>query len=702
MYKISEFRKEVREIEHIEIPMPDGCRLAARIWLPADAVDSPVPAILEYIPYRKNDLTLERDSTMQPYLAGHGYAVIRLDLRGTGDSEGLMKDEYLPQELEDGRDAIAWIAKQEWCNGNIGMIGISWGGFNGLQIAAMRPPALKAIITLCSTDDRYADDVHYMGGCLLGEQLSWASVMFGRNSLPPDPRNVGERWREMWLERLEGSGLWLKNWLEHQARDEFWQQGSVCEDWPAIQIPVYAVSGWADGYCRSVFRLMENLQGPRKGLVGPWAHRYPHLGEPGPAIGFLQEELRWWDHWLKELDTGIMDEPMLRLYMQDSVEPAGWYANREGRWVAEPSWPSPHTRRTDYYLGADGRLSSDESLPHGSFVHSTPLDVGIAAGKWCGYSKPGDAPLDQRRDDAGSLTFETAPLEVPLEMVGDAKVVLELSVDRPVAQVIARLVDVNPDGRAQRVSFGVLNLTHRDGHENPEPLEPGKKYRITLQMTHGAQRFETGHRVRLAISTSYFPMIWPAAEVVTLTLHTQGSVLQLPLRAYSPEDSRLQPFADPEGCAGIEKEILRKPEAYWRITEDAATGAMEIKIAEGQGELRFERNNLTLGQQGYTTFRIMPGELHSASGTADWEYSLSRGDWKILTRTQTTLTSDKDDFIVSARLRAWEGEVLVHEQHWNERIPRNHVCFRGMKLSMHNLCSIERSLKFVLIRAEST
>jgi len=553
------------------------------------------------------------------------------------------------------------------------MIGISWGGFNGLQIAAMRPPALKAIVTLCSTDDRYADDVHYMGGCLLGEQLSWASNMFGRSTLPPDPANVGDRWRAMWKERLEGSGLWLKNWTEHQTRDDFWKHGSVCEDWRDIRIPVFAVSGWADGYCRSVFRLMESLQGPKKGLIGPWAHHYPHLGKPGPAIGFLHEELRWWDQWLKQRDTGIMDEPMLCLYMQDNVGPKGWYADRPGRWVVEPSWPSPNIARTQFRLGADGSLSADGGHPHGSLDHCSPLDVGMASGKWCGYSKPGDAPLDQRREDAGSLCFETAPLEHPLEMAGDANLTLELSVDRPVAQVAARLVDVDPDGRATRVCYGVLNLTHRDSHEAPEPLEPGKFYRVTVPMKHVAQRFPAGHRIRLAISTSYFPMIWPAPEPVRLTLHTAGSKLELPLRTPTSRDEAVPAFTPPESGPALATEMLEQPDTYWRIIENAATGEVEMQLADGAGTYRILRNGLEVRSQGYESFRVMPDDPTSATGTVSWEFGLPRGDWRMRSKTHTELTSDRENFNIRARMQVWEGDELIHEQYWDERIPRHLV-----------------------------
>jgi len=278
----------VRRIEHCWVPLPDGCRLAARIWLPADAETSPVPAILEYIPYRKRDLTRARDEPMHHWFAGHGYAAVRVDVRGSGDSDGVLLDEYLEQEILDGADAIRWIASQPWCTGGVGMIGKSWGGFSALQIAARRPPALKAIITVCASDDRYTDDAHYMGGCLLNENLTWDSVLLTFAALPPDPALVGERWREVWADRLERAVFFPELWLRHPHRDDYWRHGSVGEDPGRIGCPVYAVGGWADGYTNAIPRLLASLRAPRKGLVGPWGHEYPHDGAPGPAIGFQQ------------------------------------------------------------------------------------------------------------------------------------------------------------------------------------------------------------------------------------------------------------------------------------------------------------------------------------------------------------------------------------------------------------------------------
>ncbi|MGD2116459.1 MAG: CocE/NonD family hydrolase, partial [Acidobacteriota bacterium] len=339
MRLVETFPRPIHEIENRWIPLSDGTRLAARIWLPDDADEHPVPAILEYLPYRKRDFTRARDEPMHRYFAGHGYAAVRVDLRGAGDSDGLLTDEYTEQELDDAVEVIAWLAEQPWCSGAVGMMGISWGGFNSLQVAARRPPALGAVITLCSTDDRYADDAHYMGGCLLNENLTWGSVLLTFNAYPPDPALVGARWRRMWLERMEATPLFPEVWMRHPWRDAYWRHGSVCEDFAAVACPVYAIGGWADGYSNAVPRLLAGLSVPRKGLIGPWSHAFPHDAVPGPSIGFLQEALRWWDQWLAGRETGILDEPMLRVWMQESVPPRPTYADRPGRWVAETAWP---------------------------------------------------------------------------------------------------------------------------------------------------------------------------------------------------------------------------------------------------------------------------------------------------------------------------------------------------------------------------
>ena len=488
MRVVTDLPRAVRTIDHVWIPLSDGTRLGARIWLPEDAETDPVPAILEYIPYRKGDGTATRDQPRHAYFAGHGYAVLRVDQRGSGESDGLLHDEYLPQEQEDAVEVLRWIGEQPWCTGAAGMFGISWGGFNGLQVAAHAPPELKTVISLCSTDDRYADDVHYRGGCVLAlEMLSWGASMLSFNAIAPDPEVAGEGWREAWLERIDAVEPYEYEWLRHQRRDDYWKQGSVCEDYAAIRCPVYAIGGWADGYSEAVFRLVEGLGSPSKGLLGPWSHAFPDEVEPGPAIGFLQECLRWWDQWLKGEDTGIADEPLLRAWMQEPVVPSARPMERPGRWVAEPAWPSPNIEERRLGLG-DGTLVDERGPAEGPRSGGVRLEIGtdllcgLDGGVWCADGTHGEGAVDQRADDGRALCFTSAPLPERIELLGNARVELELESDRPVAQLAARLCDVAPDGSSLLVTRGVLNLAHRDSHEHPQPLEPGARTRVVLAL----------------------------------------------------------------------------------------------------------------------------------------------------------------------------------------------------------------------------
>lgn len=298
----------------------------------------------------------------------------------------------------------------------------------------------------------------------------------------------------------------------------------------------------------------------------------------------------------------------------------------------------------------------------------------MAAGRWCGYSTAGDGPLDQRRDDAGSLCFEMEILEEGLEFLGDARLHLRVATDRPVAQLAARLVDVNPEnGEATRVSFGVLNLTHRESHESPSPLEPGRIYDVTIPMKHVAHAFTPGRRMRVALSTGYFPMIWPVPEAVTLSLHHQGSFLELPLRAERPSDITPAEFGEAERLPPLEVERLEEGENCFRITEDAATGAVSMEMAEGEGLVRIRNVDLLLREQGYETFTISPDDPGAATARFEWRYGMSRGDWAVSTLTETSFTATPDAFLIEARLRAWEGEEPVTDQKWQESIPRNLV-----------------------------
>jgi len=670
MKVIEQLPEKIRHIEHQWIPMPDGTRLAARIWLPESADEKPVPAILEYIPYRRRDGSRLRDDANHPYFAGHGYACIRVDIRGSGDSEGLLTDEYLQLELDDGVAILAWLEEQPWCNGRVGIIGISWGGFNGLQIAALQPPQLKAVVSVCSTDDRYADDVHYMGGCLLGDNLSWASVMFAYNSLPPDPEIVGDRWRDMWFQRLEGSGLWLETWLQHQHRDDYWRHGSICENFSRVEIPVMAVSGWADGYSNAVFRLLEKLPGPRQGLIGPWSHKYPHQGVPGPAIGFLQECLRWWDKWLKGRETGIMEEPMLRAWMLDSMPPSTSYHQRFGRWVSESQWPSPATIERNYKLAPYRLVESQTRAEVATLALQSPLSNGLFAGKWCSYSNTPDLPHDQREEDGGALVFTTDPLEETLEILGAPVVEFSLSASEPVAMIAVRLSDMRPDNKVTRVTYGVLNLTHRDSHAQPSPLEPGKTYRVRIQLNGIAQRFPRGHRLRLAVSSSYFPLAWPPPRSTQLKIHTGCSRLILPARRSKPQEIS---FPEPESTSTGKKNQVREGHHDWRVIRELDKDISTLEVINDNGVYYLEGPDLAIEQSMREWYSYQADDFSSARGETLAVRAYQRGEWSISTTTRTVLTCDDRNFYLDAELDAFEGKRRVFSRNWNRIIKRNLV-----------------------------
>ncbi len=671
--------RKVREIENLFIPLGDGTRLAARVWLPDDAERQPVPAILEYIPYRKRDFMRLRDEPMHRYYAGHGYAAVRVDLRGTGDSDGVLQDEYLPREQEDAVEVIAWLATQPWCNGKVGMTGISWGGFNSLQVAARRPPALGAIISLCASDDRYADDAHYMGGCLLNENQIWGTVLFGLNALPPDPAIVGERWREMWRQRLDANHPFPAHWLRHQRRDAYWRQGSVCEDFARIECPVYAIGGWADGYSNAVPRLLEGLSAPRKGLIGPWSHNFPHDGIPGPAIGYLQEALRWWDYWLKGVDSGIMDEPMLRVWMQDYASPEPFHTRRDGRWIAEDSWPSPRIVARRWYLTGNGALADNPAGP-ATISLCSPQTTGLGGGTWCGFGSEGEAPLDQRIDDGRSLIFDTPALEAELEILGVPEVRLKLSSDQPVALIAVRLNDVAPDGSSARISFGILNLTHRADHAQAEPLQPGESVDIRVELNAIAHRFETGHQIRVAISTSYWPMVWPAPVAATLEVETRDSSLLLPLRSPDTRDAELPAFALPEAAASTSTHTPLAPPRFARTIERDLVGNEVVYrlVSEGgdlgsAARLRIEEIDLELGHHVERHFHINDHDPLSARTVIIENVLLRRAGWEVKISARTELSATAAEFILRAWLTAEENGTEVLRRDWAERIARDLV-----------------------------
>lgn len=641
------------------IPMPDGARLAARIWRPAGG--GRYPLILEMIPYRKRDGTLSRDERMHPVWAAAGYACLRVDLRGSGESDGLLEDEYTAQELQDACDVIAWAAAQPWSTGAVGMMGKSWGGFNCLQTAFLRPPALKAIITVCSTTDRFADDIHFKGGTLLGENIGWGAVMLSYQSRSPDWA-LRQDWYQVWTDRLREMPFLAPRWAAHQARDDYWRHGSVCEDWNAVQVPVLAIGGWADNYMNTVAALVEQMPDRAWGIVGPWVHQYPHTAVPGPRIDFVGQARRWWDRWLKGIDNGADRDPRYRVWMMESAPPDASAAFRPGVWVAEPALPGPRVAWQSMALGAGGVLGgSGDPLA----VIDTPQDIGLEAGEFFPMARNAEMAGDQQADDARSTTFDLAPLAAPLALLGGARLRVRLRSDAPRAHLVARLCDVAPDGSSVKIAHGILNLCHRDDMHAPADVPVGVPFDAVLVLDQCAYRLAAGHRLRLSLSTTYWPFVWPARDRVRLTV--LSGALDLPVHPGALESEWTVDNPSPLPPESFQR--LGPDHAARRIERDLLTGAVALVVDDASGEVE-HAHGLIVADSTHERWSVHPDDPLSARADLHWTQLHRRGDRHLTTAVHVAMTCTAEAFRMQATLVACENGIEVIRRDWDDRVAR--------------------------------
>ncbi|MDQ6741158.1 MAG: CocE/NonD family hydrolase [Actinomycetota bacterium] len=659
-------------MDNVFIPMDDGTRLAATIWLPEDARENPVPVLLEYLPYRRGDWTSSRDAQRHPWYAGHGYASVRVDMRGCGDSGGVMLDEYHAQEQSDGLEVIAWLARQPWSTGKVGMFGISWGGFNGLQIAAQRPEALKAIVTVCSTDDRYADDVHYYGGALLGIDMSaWSATMFAFQSRPPAPWNVGDKWAQMWRERLEGLQPFSEIWMSHQERDDYWRHGSVCEDYSDIQAAVLAVGGWADPYRNAVLRLVDKLGAPCRGIIGPWSHQYPDIARtPGPNIGFLQETLRWWDHWLKDRDTGVMDEPVLRVYHQDSVRPATNYPVRKGTWVGLNSWPTPQVHPVTLDFQGDLRTLAADS--GNKVLLDSPQHTGVDAGRWFPFGNNADLPPDQRSEDGRSVVFDTVAQKDDLNIMGFPTLRLRAMSTARRANIMARLTDVAPDGSSTLITRGAINLSKREGVDHAQDLIPGAWVDVEIEMTAISWTLPAGHKLRVALSNTYWPWLWPHAERGAVTVDLDSSELRLGHLEPAVLAGKHPSFGEPEQAAPLAVVALPTPPSIpeREVRYEPDSDSWTLTVDPKYGGYRVYPNGMNYGEQAVERYTISGNDPLTAVAEANWVIEMGRDDWNVRIETESLISSTATHFQLFNKVKTYLNGTVHFEKTFEKQIER--------------------------------
>jgi uncharacterized protein len=637
------------------LEMDDGVRIAVSLHLP-DEHPPPWPVILEAQPYRKDDFS--DSSAIYRRLADEGrLAVCRADVRGTGSSEGVAEDEYSDREWIDHETTIAWLAEQEWSNGNVGMWGTSYSGFNALQMAARRPPALKAIIPIFATDRRYTDDVHYGGGARRGiDILDYPTYMVAFNALPPVPFAYGAGWREEWRRRIEANEPWVLHWLEHQNEDAYWRRGSSIGAYDRIEAATLVIAGHADGYRNMAFRAFERLRGPKQILFGPWAHWSPRVSMPGPRIDHVPVMIAWWDRWLRE-DPSIDTGPPIAIYVRRWTEPEPDTDTYAGEWRAEPAWPPARLVEDQRPLASAAR----EAAPRSGDELRIRGDVGVTGSIWCAGLPPFGLPWDQRPDEAFSLVYDW-PVGAEIEIMGHPRVELTLTSSAPVAYVSAKLCDVAPDGTSALVTRGILNLTHRDSHERPQALPVEKPVRATIDLDATAYVFAPGHRIRLDLAPSDFPSSWPPPLPGTVTVDPRASTLVLP-RLDGPPVAP-PPTFEPGAAEGKGVDRVR-----WEIHEDVLRRERAVEI--DHGGVRGRVGDTETSDRYHGEIRVRWEEPGACTARAGAELELAWPEATVRAESRTILRSDPKAWHLEIELEVYEGEQRIAERRWERTVPRD-------------------------------
>lgn len=643
------------------LTMDDGVRIAVTLHLP-DHEPAPWPVVFEARPYRKDDLS-DATRLYRRLCDEGGLAVCRADVRGTGSSEGIALDEYTRREWDDWLFVIDWLSSQAWSNGNVGMFGTSYSGFNSLQVAAMRPPALKAIIPIYATDRRYTDDVHYGGGIRRGiDFLDYPMNMLAMNALPPVPSVYGEGWRHEWMRRIEANEPWELTWLEQQDEGEYWRHGSVWFDgYERIEAATMIIAGHADGYRNMAFRGFERLQGPKRLLFGPWSHMSPRLSMPGPRVDHVPEMISWWRRWLADEDNGVDREPPIQLFMRRATRPEPDLQDLRGGWRAEPAWPPERLHERVHELVDADRFAGGARTDAGD-VLEVRGDVGVTGSIWCAADLPFGSPWDQRADEAFSLAYDVMQTATELEIAGHPRVELRISSSTPVAFVSAKLCDVFPDGISALITRGILNLSHRDSHDHPAPLRPGEPVQVSLELDATAYIVEPGHRLRLDLAGADFPSSWPPPHAGTLTIDPAASRLVLPVLDGPP------PEAEPPAFAAGVPAPHRPERVTWTIEDDVLARERRVRIEHGG--VRGEAGDIRIvdtygGEIGVST--VEPGRAWATGATS---FELAFPEATVRAVSQGTLRTDRDTWQLTLELEVYEDDRQVAHRRWERAVPR--------------------------------
>ncbi len=653
------------------IPMPDGIELAVDLFMPTGgAPDQQFPVLLEYLPYRKDE-GLNRNSSMNAYFVERGYVVARVDIRGTGNSEGMLVPyEYSDQEWADGDAVLSWLAAQPWSTGKVAIFGISWGGFNAIQMAGRGHPALKTIIAIDATEDLYQEDVHYIDGIMHLDSWEMSAELY--NAMPGAPDYVLD---QDWMENRFDAEPWVLSHKRQQRDGPYWDRGSWRDRHDTIKIPSFHIGGWYDGYRNSLPRMLEKVKNaPVKALIGPWIHAFPHEPYPEPGMEWRHEAVRWLDYWLKDIDTGIMDEPALAVYMREWHPPGPALDFAPGSWRWVDGWPSSDTENRTLFPQADhglGEKPQDASVHHLKNFATTGFEASGPVMWW------GDIAHDQRGTDAYSLVYQTPVLEQETAILGMPQVLLSVAADATRANWFVRLSDVAPDGRVTLITGKGFNGTHRESARDPDDIVPGVFFPLDIEMLFTSWVFQPGHRIRLSISNSQWPMFWPTPYPVTTSLRLGGEqAAQLILPVLPPSKSPGPEFLEPAeypGAAGFAALPTADGTAsgYGEISSvnrNPQTGEVTIRATSGGAD------QYPWGKETYReTIEHKASDEHPeiASMRGTHVITIELEGRTLLFEGALDFRSDAENFYYEYFRRLTENGELVREKKWTETIPRD-------------------------------
>jgi putative CocE/NonD family hydrolase len=649
------------------IPMKDGTRLAVNLFMPEGAKPGDkFPALLSYLPYRKDDWSLAGDWDLMAFFVRRGYIGARVDIRGNGASEGHPPDrEYSDQEMQDGLEVIDWLSKQPWSSGTVGMFGISWGGFNSIQLARLNPPALKAIIAVCATEELFHDDIHYIDNLMHADEFELGmDLMLGITRAPDFPTD------EESLKTRFDADPWFPLYLKHQRDGEFWRRASLAPDhYTDYEVPTFMIGGFLDGYRDSIPRFLEKVNAPVKALLGPWNHTWPHDADPGPEVEWRTDAVRWWDYWLKRKQNGVMEEPRIEVYMRHYFPPDPNIHEVPGEWRAEKTFPAANTENKTFYLVPSHTLATAPTASLAKDELKYVPSIGNEAGFWWG-----DATADQRPIDAFSLVYDSAPLEQDTAILGWPRALLNVAASAPIADWFARLSDVAPDGSVTLITGAGQSGAQRGSWSDPKDLKPGETYALPIELHVTSWVFPKGHRIRLAISNAIWPMIWPTPYSMTTSLSIGGanaSRLELPT---VPVEPPARPVFDPlvkepPPKSEVEWSGSTWPPQTWTVTRDILTNTTRVFwSSDDSGKFPFG----VMKDHEQMSYDVSDDHPAVSNVHGEGFTSVDLPGRALVWDVVLNLKSDEKNFYYHFERTLTENGKLIREKKWDETIPRDH------------------------------